>query len=151
LDVVASSARAPRSSLSFGLWAHPVYSLASGINAQHFEAAAYRGAVSTRALHWTASLVGVGLSQRLAVVCRGHLSVLLVQKLIRFRSERAVKRALKHATAVVSRMNFVGLKNSAATCVSTLQGHSDDVSSVAFHPYAPCLATGSFDNTAKLW
>ena len=33
-----------------------------------------------------------------------------MHKLIRFRTERAVKRALKHATAVVSCMHFVGLK-----------------------------------------
>jgi WD40 repeat protein len=43
------------------------------------------------------------------------------------------------------------LKDSDATCVSTLQGHSGYVSSVAFHASAPYLATGSFDNTAKLW
>ena len=40
---------------------------------------------------------------------------------------------------------------SAATCVSTLQGHSNCVYSVAFHPSAPYLATGSSDGTAKLW
>jgi hypothetical protein len=34
---------------------------------------------------------------------------------------------------------------------STLDGHSDSVYSVAFHPTAPLLATGSDDNTAKLW
>jgi WD40 repeat protein len=38
-----------------------------------------------------------------------------------------------------------------ATCVATLQGHSSVVQSVAFHPTAPLLATGSWDNTAKLW
>ena len=40
---------------------------------------------------------------------------------------------------------------SAATCVATLQDHSDSVTSVAFHPSAPYLATGSSDRTAKLW
>jgi WD40 repeat protein len=41
---------------------------------------------------------------------------------------------------------------STATCVSTLEGHSGGVSSVAFNPYAPYLfATGSYDKTAKLW
>ena len=39
----------------------------------------------------------------------------------------------------------------AATCVATLSGHSYSVVSVAFHPTAPILATGSGDNTAKLW
>ncbi len=112
----------------FELLAHPLYSLASGINAQYFEAVARRRAVSGQALHWPALLVSIGVSRRLAVVCRGRLSALLVQKLIRFRSQRAVKRALKHATAVVSLRNFVGLKNSNATCVSTLKEHSDGFS-----------------------
>jgi WD40 repeat protein len=35
--------------------------------------------------------------------------------------------------------------------VATLAGHSDPVTSVAFHPTAPLLATGSWDNTVKLW
>ena len=39
----------------------------------------------------------------------------------------------------------------AATCVATLAGHSGLVYSVAFHPTAPLLATGSHDKTAKLW
>jgi WD40 repeat protein len=44
--------------------------------------------------------------------------------------------------------------NMLATCVATLEGnkgHSNSVSSVAFHPTLPLLATGSHDNTAKLW
>ena len=43
------------------------------------------------------------------------------------------------------------LTRSAATCVSTLRGHISFVNSVAFHPSAPYLATGSGDKTAKLW
>jgi WD40 repeat protein len=35
--------------------------------------------------------------------------------------------------------------------VATLKGHSNYVLSVAFHATAPLLATGSIDNTAKLW
>jgi WD40 repeat protein len=35
--------------------------------------------------------------------------------------------------------------------VATLEGHSNNVQSVAFHPTAPLLATGSFDNTVRLW
>jgi WD40 repeat protein len=34
---------------------------------------------------------------------------------------------------------------------TTLEGHSRWVNSVAFHPTAPLLATGSLDMTAKLW
>ena len=43
----------------------------------------------------------------------------------------------------------------AATCMATLNknngGHSNLVCSVAFHPTEPLLATGSDDNTAKVW
>ena len=138
-------AERPRPGFIAELLAHPVYSLASQINAQYFEAVALRGAVSPRALHWPALFMSMGLSQRLGVVCRGHLSALVVQKLICSPSEP------RHATAVVSRRHFVGLKDSDATCVSTLQGHSYSVLSVAFHPSAPYLATGSSDSTAKLW
>ena len=140
-----SSGQRPRPAFIAELLAHPVYSLASRINAEYFEAVARRRAVRTRALHWRAVLMSIGVSQRLAVVCRGRLSALLVQKLICSPSEP------RHATAVVSRRHFVGLKDSDATCVSTLQGHSSSVWSVAFHPSAPYLATGSGDHTAKLW
>ncbi len=135
----------PRPGFIAELLAHPVYSLASRINAEYFEALARRRAVRTRALHWRAVLMSIGVSQRLAVVCRGRLSALLVQKLICSPSEP------RHATAVVSRGHFVGLKDSNATCASTLQGHSNSVYSVAFHPSAPYLATGSCDTTTKLW
>jgi WD40 repeat protein len=44
---------------------------------------------------------------------------------------------------------------SSATCVATLDrdkgGHRSTVRSVAFHPTAPLFATGSSDNTIKLW
>ncbi len=41
----------------------------------------------------------------------------------------------------------------APTCVCTLQvdQRGDGVESVAFHPTAPYVLTGSSDNTAKLW
>ena len=42
-----------------------------------------------------------------------------------------------------------------ATCVTTLDrskgGHDNGVCSVAFHSTLPLLATGSYDNTVKLW
>ena len=44
--------------------------------------------------------------------------------------------------------------NKSATCVVTLAGHIDYVTSVTFHPTAttpPLLASGSRDNTVKLW
>ena len=117
-------AKEQRSDFIAELLAHPVYSLASMINEKHFEAVARRRAVSTRALPWHALRVSIGVPQRLAVVCRGGLSTLLVQRLICFGKERAVKRALKHATCVMSRRHFVGLKDRIPTCVSTLPEHS---------------------------
>jgi len=69
-----------------------------------------------------------------------------VQKLI-----CAVSCDVKHARGVMSRRYFVGLRPFDPKVNSTLQGHSDSVRSVAFHPSAPYLATGSFDRTAKLW
>jgi WD40 repeat protein len=44
--------------------------------------------------------------------------------------------------------------NMSETCITTLegeQGHKRGVSVVAFHPSLPLLATGSWDQTAKLW
>jgi WD40 repeat protein len=141
----------PRPEFIAELLAHPVYSLASKINAEYIRALVYRRELESRKLNWNALLMSIHPSQRLAVLCRGQLSARLVQKLIRFRSQRALKLVLKPALRVLAQHNFVGLKKSNATCVSTLQGHSQDVSSVAFHPSAPYLATGSGDNTAKLW
>ena len=143
--------REQRSGFIAELLAHPVYSLASMITEKHFEAVARRHAVSTRALPWHALLVRVIVPQRIAVVCRGGLSALLVQMLICFGSVHNVKSALKHATCVMSRRHSVGLNERIPKCVSTLQGHSEYVYSVAFHPSAPYLATGSHDSTAKLW
>ena len=37
------------------------------------------------------------------------------------------------------------------TCVATLNGHSNRVNSVAFHPSGGVVCTGSSDTTAKLW
>ena len=141
------------------LLAYPVYSLAAKINAEFFQAVAHRRGVSTQALHWHVLLNSVCFPQRLALVCRGRLGAMVVQKLIRFGGERAVtsvRRALKHASSVMLRKHFVGLKDNGAACVLTLQGHSRyvvvDVSAhVAFHPSAPYLATCGSDDTAKLW
>ena len=42
---------------------------------------------------------------------------------------------------------------SAATgkCLKTLEGHSDDVRSVAFSPNGKMIVSGSRDDTVKLW
>jgi WD40 repeat protein len=61
-------------------------------------------------------------------------------------------------TAKLWRFNTDGSTedNMSATCVATLEGHHVGVASVAFHPTAPLLATGShvtrsYDETVKLW
>ena len=36
-------------------------------------------------------------------------------------------------------------------CVTTLEGHEGNVTSVAFHPTAPVIISGSTDKTIKLW
>ncbi|KAG0715759.1 Coatomer subunit beta' [Chionoecetes opilio] len=37
------------------------------------------------------------------------------------------------------------------TCVQTLEGHSQNVSSVSFHPELPIILTGSEDCTVRVW
>jgi len=41
--------------------------------------------------------------------------------------------------------------NMQPTCVATLEGYRSSLRSVAFHPTAPLLATGSEDSIVKLW
>ncbi len=60
-------------------------------------------------------------------------------------------RALKHGNAVISRRHSVSIKKCELVCACTLPLCCRDVSSVAFHPSAPYVETGSWDNTAKLW
>ena len=36
-------------------------------------------------------------------------------------------------------------------CVATLKGHRSSVWSIAFHPTAPLLVSGSSDNAVKMW
>ena len=40
---------------------------------------------------------------------------------------------------------------SSGTCIQTLEGHSDRVTSVVFSPDGKCCLTGSRDGTAKIW
>ena len=130
------------------LLADPLYFLASIINAKYFEGMVSCRQVSIRAVPWQALRLSIGFPQRLAIVCRSGLSALLLKRLI---ISFGSKYIVKHAIAVLSRKHFVGFKNREPSCVSTLRAHRGNVRSVAFHPSAPYIATGSDDDTAKLW
>ena len=89
------------------------------------------------------------LQSRVLLVTQGRLCTMLAQRLLCVQGQRALLNALRHATSTLSRRHISD--NSAATCVATLKGHSRPVTSVAFHPTAPLLATSSEDSTVKLW
>ena len=86
---------------------------------------------------------------RLLLITGGRLSVILARNLLRFKGECAVRYDHRLGASVLSRRHV--FDKSSATCVATLAGHSSPVNSVAFHPTAPLLATGSRDNTVRLW
>ena len=86
---------------------------------------------------------------RLLLITGGRLCSLLARRLLCFNGKCAVRYALRLGTSVLSQRHF--FHNSSATCVATLEGHRGGVDSVAFHPTAPLLATGSYDNTVRLW
>ena len=86
---------------------------------------------------------------RLLLITGGRLCAMLAQRLLCFNGECAVRDALRLGTSALSRRHF--FRNTSATCVETLEEHSRGVTSVAFHPTAPLLATGSADYTTRLW
>ena len=92
--------------------------------------------------------IRLGHVNRLLLTAQGRLCTLLAQRLLSAPCHFRVDH-LALGTRVVSKRH--AFHNSSATCVATLQGHKNSVYSVAFHPTAPVLATGSWDNTAKLW
>ena len=85
---------------------------------------------------------------RLLLITAGRLCAMLARKLLCVNGECVVRDALRLGTSALSRRHF--FRNSSATCVATLAGHRDFVR-LAFHPTAPLLATGSIDNTVRLW
>jgi WD40 repeat protein len=95
--------------------------------------------------------IAVVLSRnRLLFIAGGRLCATVACRLLCLPGQRAIGSALIHATAIVSRRHF--LYEAAATCVATLEGHSNWVFSVAFDPTTGrFVATGSLDNTAKVW
>ena len=86
---------------------------------------------------------------RMLLITGGRLCATLAQILLCFNGKCAVRNALRLWTSALSRRHL--FRNSSATCVATLKGHSGPVTSVAFHPTAPLLATGSRDKTVRLW
>ena len=114
---------------------------------------------------------------RLSLIAAGRLCVKVAERLLCFNGECSVRYAFRLGTCILSRRHF--FRKSSATCVATLagkeeeeedeeeeeeqeeeekekvkereEGHSSYIWSVAFHPTAPLLATGSHDKTARLW
>ena len=107
----------------------------------------YRGSFEANA--WNALRSRVCSEDRLLLIAGGRLCAMLARRLLCFNGECAVRDALRLGTSALSRRHF--FRNSSATCVATLAGHSNGVFSVAFHPTAPLLATGSYDDTVRLW
>jgi WD40 repeat protein len=102
---------------------------------------------AANALH--AMISRVCYKDRLLLISGGRLCATLARRLLCFNGECAVRYALRLGASVLSRRHF--FRNSSATSVKTLKGHSGHVTSVAFHPSAPLLATGSDDKTVRLW
>ena len=109
----------------------------------------YRHGIFFAANAFNAMRSRVCSENRLLLITGGRLCATLVQRLLCFNGECAVRDALRLGTSALSRRHF--FRNSSATCVATLKGHSSGVLSVSFHPTAPLLATGSSDNTVRLW
>ena len=85
----------------------------------------------------------------LLLITGGRLCALLAQRLLCFDGDCAVRDSLRLGTSALSRRHF--FRTSSATRVATLEGHIHGVNSIAFHPTAPLLATGSSDRTVRLW
>jgi WD40 repeat protein len=86
---------------------------------------------------------------RLRLVAGGRLCVMVAHRLLCVPGQRIIDCPIRHGAAILSRRHR--FKKAPATCVATLKGHSDNVTSVAFHSSATLLATGNSNGTAKLW
>lgn len=106
----------------------------------------------------------IGRKQRRLLISRGRLSVLLVQRLIVFRNEHAVRSPQSHAARILSQRHVSGLKNESVggmSCYLSLTVNVDGkdginesdqeemVRDCAFHPCLPIFATAS--RFPRLW
>jgi WD40 repeat protein len=97
---------------------------------------------------WGLQPVADGLSAICGATLEGHTDYVTS---VAFNSTRFLATGSWDTTAKVWGLQPVA-DGLSAICVATLTGHTDAVNSVAFHPTAALiLATGSSDNTAKLW
>jgi hypothetical protein len=89
----------------------------------------------------------LSLMTRMRLITNGLCKMLVRKMLIPHNSVAINKIHVNFGKHILSR---VYAYNSSAKCAATLQENSN-VNSVAFHPTAHVLATGSDDNAAKLW
>ena len=87
--------------------------------------------------------------QRQNLLVRARLSCILIARFLK-PGELQLRYPNKFYRAILSRF-IIEDKKPECTCVAILERHRSSVSSVAFHPTLPLLATGSLDKTAKLW
>ncbi len=97
----------------------------------------------------TVDIAVVVSRNRLLLVTGTRLCATVACRLLCLPGQPAIKSPLIHARAIVSRCHF--FYEASATCVATLAGHRNWVRSLAFDPTGRFVATGSDDNTAKVW
>jgi len=86
---------------------------------------------------------------RLNLLGTSGLSILLATRLVQS-DRRNNKLELQLAKRIMSRTHKLP-EISLPTTAAPLTGHSGTVYSIVFHPTAPLLATGSYDETVRLW
>ncbi len=134
--------------------AHPAYSWTFQHDKFYLESK-FRRLSRVYSWPWNKASFRIEGTQRVVVITRSTLHAELVFRLISFQNRISVLRSLQFASFILSRPfsngHYFRLEHESPKCISKLQGHTCSVVSVAFHPHAPVLATGSRDSTAKLW
>jgi WD40 repeat protein len=91
----------------------------------------------------------VGSQHWLLLVAGGRLCAMVAHKLLCVPGQRVTESPFRRGTAIHYLHHF--FVEATVPCVATFAGYSYVVSFVAFHPRGHVLATGSNDNTAKVW